>query len=62
MKVTIDLPDMAELPTTCLDCPLVNHGECDDWCVINYEDIGDFAYYQTKPDWCPLREAAHVDS
>lgn len=62
MLVAINVPDMDKLPTTCRECPLVLWGEWHDHCAVIDKSVTEHIIDQTKPYWCPLREAAHVDA
>jgi hypothetical protein len=53
--ITIDI----KCPTTCNECFAMTMYDEDDFdarCQITDKDVGEHAYNETRPDWCPIHE------
>lgn len=50
-----------DMPKSCKDCRIRFSDSWSDYCPYEktgtyYEDVDEFVQYNSKPDWCPLKE------
>lgn len=50
-----------DMPKSCKDCRIRFSNSWSDYCPYEktgtyYEDVDDFVYHNSKPNWCPLKE------